>query len=124
MAKLTYHPLVNRPDKPLIWLGAEIRTPPFSAAARTVAGRLLRRLQRGERIAMPHARPIASIGARCLELRIADGPVDWRVVCRADPDAIVVADVFRKATQKLPRKVVATAKGRLARYDRLRTREG
>jgi phage-related protein len=123
MAKLTYHPLAGRPDKPLVWLHGEIRTPPFSTGARAVVGRLLRRLQRGERIGMPHARPLGAIGARCLELRIADGSVDWRVVCRADPDAIVVADVFRKTTQKMPRRMIATARDRLARYDRLRTRE-
>src|ERR1035437_9977697 len=124
MANLTYHTLASRPDKPLVWLKGEIRTPPFSVAARAVAGRLLRRLQRGERIGMPYARPIASLGTRCLELCVADGPLDWRVVCRADPDAIVVVDVFRKATQKMPRRTHATARDRLARYDRLRTQEG
>ena len=98
MAKLTYHPLASRPDKQLVWLHGEIRTPPFSAAVRAIAGRTLRRLQRGERIGMPHARPLAAIGARCLELRIADSSVDWRVVCRADADAIVVVDVCRKTT--------------------------
>ena len=123
MAKLTYPPPAGPVDQPLVWLHGEIRTPPFSAAARAIAGRLLRRLQRRERIGMPHARPIAALGPRCIELRIADGSVDWRVVCRADPDAIVVVDVFRKTTQKIPNRVVATARDRLARYDRCRTRE-
>jgi hypothetical protein len=33
-----------KPDKPLVWLRGEIKTPPFSAAARIEAGFLLRRL--------------------------------------------------------------------------------
>jgi hypothetical protein len=32
-------------DKPLIWLHAEVKTPPFSLAARLEAGTLLRQLQ-------------------------------------------------------------------------------
>jgi hypothetical protein len=31
-------------DKPLVWLSGEVKTPPFSAAARIEAGVLLRRL--------------------------------------------------------------------------------
>jgi len=41
-------------DKPLAWLHGEIKTPPFSTAARVEAGVLLRRLQRDESLAMPH----------------------------------------------------------------------
>jgi hypothetical protein len=43
-------------DKPLVWLHGEIKTPPFSRAARIEAGFLLRRLQRGEQITMPASR--------------------------------------------------------------------
>jgi hypothetical protein len=35
-------------DKPLVGLHGEVKTPPFSPAARLEAGMLLRRLQRGE----------------------------------------------------------------------------
>ena len=35
-------------DKPLVWLHGEVKSPPFSGAARLEAGLLLRRLQRGE----------------------------------------------------------------------------
>lgn len=35
-------------DKPLVWIQGEVKTPPFSAAARMKAGFLLRRLQKGE----------------------------------------------------------------------------
>jgi hypothetical protein len=40
-------------DKPIVWLRGEVKTPPFSAAARLEAGTLLRRLQRGEKLGMP-----------------------------------------------------------------------
>ena len=40
-------------DKPLVWLHSEVKTPPFSAAARLEVGVLLRRLQRGERVSRP-----------------------------------------------------------------------
>jgi hypothetical protein len=56
----------------VVWLHGEINTPPFSAAARVEAGVLLRRLQRGERLGMPHSRPMAVFAARCHELRIVD----------------------------------------------------
>ena len=50
-------PFHAKRDRPLAWLHGEIKTPPFSAAARIEAGVLLRRLQRGESLAMPHSRP-------------------------------------------------------------------
>jgi len=37
-------------DKPLVWLSGEVKTPPFSSAARLEAGTLLRRLQGGEQL--------------------------------------------------------------------------
>jgi len=48
--------------KPIVWLEGEIKTPPFSRAARLEAGFLLRRLQLGERLSLPHSRPMPSIG--------------------------------------------------------------
>ena len=49
-------------DKPLVWLGAEIKTPPLSARARVEVGVQLRRLQHGESLGMPHSRPMPAIG--------------------------------------------------------------
>jgi DNA-binding XRE family transcriptional regulator len=72
----------------------EIKTPPFSKMARLDAGFLLRLLQRGEKIAMPHSRPMPSVGRRCHELRIPDDNLSWRIVYRIDEDAIVIAEVF------------------------------
>jgi hypothetical protein len=37
-------------DKPIVWLRGEVKTPPFSAAARLETGILLRRLQAGEKL--------------------------------------------------------------------------
>ncbi len=104
-------------DKPLLWMHGEVKSPPFSKLARLQAGFLLRLLQRGEKIAMPHSRAMPSIGRRCHELRIPDQGVSWRVVYRIDPDAIVIADVFSKKTGKTPKSVIETCKGRLRDYD-------
>lgn len=104
-------------DKPLVWLYGEIQTPPFSSAARVEAGLLLRRLQRGEKLALPHSRPMPAIGRRCHELRIPDEDATWRIVYRIDPDAIVILEVFSKKSQQTPKAVIATSRERLRRYD-------
>lgn len=75
--------------KPIVWLRGEVKTPPFSQEARIEAGYLLRRLQRGETLALPHSRPMPAVGPRCHELRINDQAGTFRIVYRADPDAIV-----------------------------------
>jgi phage-related protein len=106
-------------DRPLVWLHGEIKTPPMSSAARVEAGVLLRRLQRGERLALPHSRPMSVVGVRCHELRINDETRSWRIVYRVDPDAIVIVAVFEKRTQVTPAQVIATCKQRLAAYDEL-----
>jgi len=104
-------------DRPLAWLHGEIKTPPLSSEARIEAGLLLRRLQRGERLGMPHSRPMPAIGARCHELRIQDVAATWRVIYRVDADAIVICEVFAKKTQATPRTVVESCRRRLAGYD-------
>ena len=106
-------------DKPLVWLRGEVKTPPFSPAARLEAGALLRRLQAGETLSMPHSRPMPSIGSRCHELRVRDTEKTWRLVYRIDPDAIVLADVLQKTTQQPPARVIADCKRRLRLYDHL-----
>ena len=104
-------------DKPLVWLSGEIKTPPFSAMARLEAGTLLRRLQRGEALSMPHSRPMPAIGRRCHELRIVDENVSWRVMYRADPDAVVILAVFRKTTAATPKRVIEQCQRRLRLYE-------
>ena len=104
-------------DKPLVWLHGEIKTPPFSSAARVEAGGLLRRLQQGENLGLPHSRPMGVIGRRCHELRIADDQHTWRIVYRTDPDAIVIGEVFDKKTEKTPKRVIEACQRRFKHYD-------
>src|SRR6266540_844170 len=106
-------------DKPLAWLSGEIKTPPFGSEARIEAGFLLRRLQRGESLGMPHSRPIPSIGPGCHELRIVDGKVSWRIVYHIATDAVVILDVFRKQTEATPLAVINACKQRLADFKSL-----
>jgi phage-related protein len=108
---------VVRRDKPLAWLHGEVRTPPFSKAARVEAGYLLRELQRGRLLSMPHSRPMPAVGARCHELRVVDEGVTWRIVYRVDPDAILILEVFAKKTAQTPAAVLEACRRRLKEYD-------
>lgn len=109
--------MVDWESRPLVWLHGEVRTPPLSSAARLETGVLLRRLQRGESLGLPHSRPLPSLGPRCHELRILDESATWRVVYRIDGDAIVIAEVFSKKTQATPRRVIEVCARRLRQYD-------
>lgn len=104
-------------DKPLVWLHGEIKTPPFSASGRLEAGQLLRRLQKGDLLGLPHARPMPVIGRRCYELRIQDQGQSWRIMYRLDLDAVVIVEVFSKKTRKTPPDAIATSRKRLKAYD-------
>ena len=104
-------------DKPLAWLKGEVKTPPFSREARLEAGFLLRLLQRGEWIEMPHSRPMPEIGPRCHELRISDRDKSWRIMYRIDTDAIVLVEVFSKKSGKTPKHVIERCKKRLKDYE-------
>ena len=104
-------------DKHLVWLDAEIRTPPFSQSARIEAGVLLRHLQRGIPLSLPHSRPMPVVGSRCHELRVRDAARSWRIIYRTDHDAIVIAGIFAKTTPATPRRVIDNCKRRLRLYD-------
>lgn len=106
-------------DKPLVWLHGEVKTPPFTAAARVETGLLLRRLQQGESLSLPHSRPMPSIGVRCHKLRIRDESRNWRILYRLDEDAIIIVEVFAKTTQHTPKTVIARCQKRLQEYDKL-----
>jgi phage-related protein len=100
-----------------VWLHGEVKTPPLSSLARIEAGLLLRRLQQGDSLGLPHSRPMPSIGKRCHELRITDEESIWRIVYRVDADAIVIGEVFQKKTAQTPQNVIKTCKARYAHYD-------
>jgi phage-related protein len=84
--------MANIADKPLVWLEGEVKTPPFSNQARLEAGLLLRRLQQGQGLSLPHSRPMPAIGRQCHELRIGDRDQTWRIAYH----------VFSKKTQATP----------------------
>ena len=115
MSDLTYT-FHGADDKVLVWLRGEVHTPPFSVKARREAGVLLRQLQQGESLGLPHARPMPDIGPRCHELRITDRDSIWRIIYRIEPDAIVILDVFSKKTQATPKDVIEQCRTRLSRY--------
>ena len=106
-------------DKPLAWLRGEIKTPPFGSNARVEAGFLLRRLQRGDALGLPHSRPMTDIGPGCHELRIADGSLNWRIMYYIAPGAIVILDVFAKKTATTPKSVIADCQNRLVEFQRV-----
>jgi phage-related protein len=107
---------MSQADKPLVWIEGEIKTPPFSGEARIEAGMLLRRLQRGESLGLPHSRPMPDIGPRCHELRIRDENGNWRIFYHLSADAVAILDVHIKTTQKTPQAVLENCKRRLKLY--------
>lgn len=102
--------------KSVVWSHGEVKSPPFSQAARLEAGVLLRRLQQGEHLSMPHAKSLSTIDKQCFELRIRDADRNWRIVYYIDKDAIVILEVFEKKTLKTPQTVIETCRQRLKRY--------
>ena len=102
--------------KPLAWLYGEVKSPPFTQAARLEAGFLLRRLQAGESLGMPHSRPMPSIGPRCHELRIEDRETTWRIMYHVARDAVVILTGFAKKTPATPKAAVDACKRRLKEY--------
>jgi phage-related protein len=104
-------------SRALMILRGEIKSPPMSALARREAGFLLRRLQQGDLLALPHSRPMPGIAPRCHELRINDDRKTWRIIYRIDEDAIVILDVFEKNTRKTPAQIIVNCKRRLQLYE-------
>jgi phage-related protein len=108
---------VSPKDKPLVWLHGEVKSPPFTKQGRLECGYLLRLLQRGDTLGMPHSRPMPAVGPRCHEPRIKDASGNWRLMYRIDGDAIVTLDVFAKKTRTTPKAVIAACQKRLKDYD-------
>jgi len=107
-------------EKLLVWLHGEVKTPPFTQEARIEAGFLLRRLQDGENLGLPHSRPMPAIAPKCHELRVSDQGHTWRIVYYLDSDAIVILDVFAKKSRETPHEVIETCQRRLKRYQDLK----
>lgn len=81
------------------------------------AGHLLRLLQKGKNLSLPHSRPMPIIGSRCHELRINDENRTWRVIYRVDRLAVIIAYVFEKKTPQTPGAVLDVCRKRLKEYD-------
>jgi phage-related protein len=107
-------------DKILVWLSGAVKSPPFSDEARLEAGFLLRRLQQGEKLSLPHSRPMPSVGGGGHELRVIDQDVTWRIMYYVDADAIVILDVFKKKSRATPKSVIKVCRERLRTYRRVR----
>jgi phage-related protein len=60
---------------------------------------------------------MSAVGPRCHELRVRDAEADWRIMYRADNDAVVILEVFRKTTRTTPRRVIDACIRRLREYD-------
>jgi phage-related protein len=102
MAKATAGEQDEPLGKPLVWLHGEIKTPPF---------------QQGQQLSMPQAEHLPNVGARCGALRVRDAGHNWRIVYRADADAVLVLEVYSKKTRKIPDEVIKRCQDRLKRYD-------
>ena len=106
------------PDhKPLVWLIELPKSPPLSIEARIEVGFMLRMLQSGMKLSMPHSRPMPSIGKACHELRINDEKSTWRFFYRIDQDAIVIVNWDIKKTEKTTKTMIDLCKRRLNEYD-------
>lgn len=77
----------------------------------------MRLLQAGEKLSLPHSRPMPSIGKRCHELRITDSDKIWRIFYRTDEDAIVIPHWVVKKTNKTSKKDIDLCISRLKEYD-------
>jgi len=93
--------------------------PQLSKDARLEADYLLRRLQKGELLSLPHSRPMPSIEARVHELRINDKNRIWRINYRIDEDAIILVEIFAKNTRQTPVKVIEAAQQPLRTCDQV-----
>lgn len=118
MPGLIYHDFRMRDQKNIRWLHGEVKTPPLSVEARREFGYLLRLVQEGETLSMPHARPMPDIGAGCHELRVKDAAGEWRLIFVRLSEAIIILDVFKKTTQATPRRIMEQCRRRLEQYRR------
>lgn len=103
--------------KRIIWLQGGIASSPFTVHGRREAGFLLRTVQMGEMLSLPHSRPMPGISNRCHELRVPDEYNSWRIVYRIDSDFIVVLEIFSKKDRTTPQNVVDRCKSSIRSND-------
>ncbi len=77
----------------------------FPDIVKKEVGYLLFKLQKGESLAMPHSKPMPSVGKGCHELRVKGEDGAYRVFYFLKvEDQILVFHAFQKKTQKTPLK--------------------
>jgi len=86
-------------------------------------GFLLRRLQDGDKLALPQSRPMPSIGKACHELRVNDQNKTWRLFYFLDTEAIVILEVDEKKTQETPKATLAICQQRKKSYENFKKRQ-
>ncbi len=89
----------------------------MSKEARQEMGFLLRQLQEGDNISLPHSRPMPTIGARSHELRVNDKNKTWRLFYFLDSDAIVILEIGEKKTKKTTIATIKVCQKRLKHYE-------
>jgi phage-related protein len=109
--------IIGQISKPLRWLSGEVKTPPMGREARREMGFLLRQLQEGENLSLPHSRPMPSIGKACHELRVNDRNKTWRLFYFLDSKAIAVLEMDEKKTRQTPKAKIEICKKRLKSYE-------
>jgi phage-related protein len=95
----------------------------MSNEARREMGFLLRLLQEGESISLPHSRPLPVVGRGCHELRVTDKNKTWRLYYSIQSEAIVILDVGEKKTQKASKGTIELCRTRLKSYEKTETQK-
>ena len=86
----------------------------MSVEIRRDFGRLIRHLQHGRSLCMPHSRPMPIVALGVDELRVKDESGQYRAfVVRKTPRGILVLHVFAKKTRETPRGAIELARQRL-----------
>ena len=80
---------------------------------------MLRLLQQGTILGMPHSFPMPTVGRRVSELHVRDAErvTTWRILDRVDADMLVVREAFEKKTGMAPGRIIDTCKQRVAELD-------
>lgn len=86
----------------------------FTEDSRKALGYLIYRLQQGEKLSMPHSRPMPSLGTGCHELRVKDDSGAYRVFYYLKiKDQILIFHAFQKKTEKTSNKDLEQGKKNL-----------
>src|SRR5438552_12815626 len=81
-------------DKPLAWLHGEVKTPPFSKAARIDAGYLLRQLQQGQTL------PALSLRSSCGVSRKLAPELATKAMTKRGPSRLDLPEQLAKAIRQ------------------------